>query len=144
AWGPLKRVANIGAAHFGGGLAANRHNDVTRADTSSICRSSNKRCDNNNFVVAWADRHPNAVVLAALIFSQERVRLGIEEVGVGIEHVQHARDGAVVNGLVGVYRFGIVLLDDVVNGSELAQAVADVGIAARGCSGIDLLPEDHS
>src|SRR5215469_1391056 len=45
-----------------------------------------------------------------------------------VEHVEHARDGPVVNSLVGVYRLRIVLLDDAVNLSELTKTVAEVGV----------------
>src|SRR5262249_18445968 len=88
--------------------------------------------------------HPNAVVLAALVLAQQRILLGIEEVRVRIEHVQHARNGSVINGLVGVDRFGIILLDQVVHLRELMQAVAHIGIAARRRRGIELLAIQHA
>src|SRR5205814_6288963 len=103
-----------------------------------------KRRDDNYFIIARPDGHADAVVLAALVFAEERVRLGIKEVGVRIEDVQHAGDGAVVDRLIGIHRLGIVLLDYAVNVSELAQAVAHIGVAAGRGRRSDLLPEQHA
>ena len=50
-----------------------------------------------------------------------------------IEHAQHARDGAVVDGFVGADRFGVVLLDEVVHLRKGAQAVADIAVGDGGC-----------
>ena len=110
-------------------------------NSGAIGGCSHKGRNDNDFIVARADRHAYAVVFAALIFAQQRVGLGIKEIGVRIEHVQHARNGAVVNGLVGVHRLGIVLLDQAVHVGELPQAVTDVGVAARGCRGVDFCPK---
>ena len=87
--------------------------------------------DHDHFIVARSHRHAHAVVLAALVLAHQGVRFGIEEIRVRIERVQHARDGAVIDGLVRVDRLGVVLLDDGVDVSELLQAVFDVGIAAE-------------
>ena len=46
--------------------------------------------------------------------------------------MQHAGNRAVVNRFVGIYRLGIVLLDDVIDLSELVQALADIGVAVVG------------
>ncbi len=58
--------------------------------------------------------------------------------------MQHAGNGAVVNRLVSIHRFGIVLLDQAVNVGELPQAVTNIGVAARRCRRVDLLAEDHA
>src|SRR4029077_586697 len=58
----------------------------------------------------------------------QRVRLGIEEIGVRVERVQHAGNRAVIDGLVRVDRFGVVVLDDLVDLGELLQAVLDIGV----------------
>src|SRR5580704_6238284 len=52
--------------------------------------------------------------------------------------MQHAGNGAVVNGFVGVHRFGIVMLHHVVNRGKLLQALADVGVAAGSNVGVFL------
>ncbi len=61
------------------------------------------------------DGHADAVVLAVLVLAHLGEGLGVVEVGVGVEDVEHARDGAVVDGLVGLvggHRLGVVLLDE--------------------------------
>jgi len=45
--------------------------------------------------------------------------------------VQHAGNSAVIDGLVGVDRFGVVILDQRVDVGELLEAVFDVGIASE-------------
>jgi len=105
-------------------------NDVARADAGAIGRGADERSDDDDFVIARSDRHAHAVVLAALFFAEGGVGLGIEKIGVRIELVQHARDGAVINRLVGIHRVGIVLLNRFIDIGELLQAVPNVGIAA--------------
>src|SRR5882724_10714404 len=56
--------------------------------------------------------------------------------------MQHPRDRAIVNGLVGAHRLGVVFFHRFINLGELLIAVPDVGIAVgRGC-GIDPLREN--
>jgi hypothetical protein len=62
---------------------------------------------------------------------------------VRIEHAQHAGNGAVIDRLVRVHRFGIVLLDYVVDFGEGLHAVLHVGIAG-GCRIADALSEQRS
>ena len=126
AFRPLQQVGHIAGGHVVGGLAIDRGNDVARADAGAVRRSSDEGRDDNDLIIARADRHADAVIFAALIFAQQGIGFGIEEIRVRVEHMQHARDGAVVDGLVRIHRFGVVLLDDVVHRGELAQAVADV------------------
>ena len=59
-----------------------------------------------------------------LVFAHLGEGLGIEEVGVGIEGVEHTRNRAAVDGLinlVGVEVFGVVLLDDGIDVGEGVQ-----------------------
>src|SRR6202011_2158817 len=60
------------------------------------------------------------------------------------ELMQHARDGAVINCLVGIHRVGIVLLDRFIHLGELLQAVADIGVAAGRRCWADSLCEQHA
>ena len=46
--------------------------------------------------------------------------------------MKHSGNGAVVDGLVGADRFGVVFLHDLVDVAEGSQAVLDVAIVARG------------
>ena len=83
------------------------------------------------FVGLGLDAHADAVVLAVLVFAHLGEGLGVIEVGVGVQGVEHARDGAVVDGLVGlvgVQLVGVVLLDDGVDVGEGPEAVAQGGL----------------
>jgi len=40
--------------------------------------------------------------------------------------VQHSGDGAVVNRLIGIYRLGVILLDEVIDLLKLLQPIADI------------------
>src|SRR3984893_10582627 len=140
----LQQVRHIAGAHVVGRFAIHRSDDVTGPDSRSIRGCSHKWCNDNDLIVSRANRHAYAVVFAPLIFAQQRIGLGIEEIGVWIEHMQHARYGTIVESFVRVHGFGVVLLYDVINRGELTQAVADVRIAAGGCRRINLLPEDNS
>ena len=59
-----------------------------------------------------------------------------------IEHAQHAGDGAVVDGLIGIERLGVVLLHHLVYLGEVAEAVIHVGDACRFGVAANLLPKD--
>ncbi len=131
ALGPLQQVGHIAGAHVVGGLAVDGDDQSPGMNAGAISGRARERSNDDHFVVARPDGHADAVVLAALVFAQQRVGLGIEEIGVRIEHVQHARDRAVVDGLVGIHRLGVVLLDEGVDVGELLEAVADVGVAGE-------------
>src|SRR5215469_17965232 len=132
AFGAFQQVGHIGGGHIIGGLAVDGRDDVPGANARAIGGSSGEGSNDDNLIVARSDGHAHAVVLAALVLAQQRVGLGIEEIRVWIEHVQHARNGPVVDSFVRVHWFGIVLLDDVVNLGELLKAVADIGVAVVG------------
>jgi hypothetical protein len=87
--------------------------------------------DHDNFVIARSHRHADAVVFAALVLAHERVRLGIEEIRVWIERMQHAGNGPVVDSLIRIHWLGVIVFDDGVNVGELLQAIFDIGIARR-------------
>src|SRR5271167_4207270 len=144
ALGSFQEVGYVAGAHIVGGLAVDRDDDVSGANAGAISGRARKGRNDDDFVVTRPDRHADAVILAALILAQKGVRLGIKKVRVRIEHMQHAGNGAVINGFVGVHRLGIVLLHQAVHVGELAQAVTNVGIAAGSCSRVDLLSEDHA
>src|SRR5215469_18410973 len=121
AFGPFQQVGYIGRGQIVGGLAIDGRNDVPGANARAIGGSSGEGSNDDNLIVARSDGHAHAVVLAALVLAQQRVGLGVEEIGVRIKHVQHARDRPVVDGFVGVHRFGIILLNDVVNLGKLLE-----------------------
>ena len=139
----LQQISNVAGIHVVSGLAVHRNNDVSGMNSRTVGRCSNKWRDDNHLVVSRADRHSHAVVLPALIFPQQRIGLWIEEIRVRIEHVQHAGNRAVVNRFIGVYRLGIILLDDVIDLCELLQALTDIGVAVVRRGRI-FLGENHS
>ena len=133
ALGAFQQLRHIAGAHVVGRLAVDRDDDIARADARAIGGRTGKGRDHDDFVIARTNLHAHAVILAALLLAQGRVGFGIEEVGVRIEHPQHAGNRPVVDGLVRVDRLGIVLLHHVVNIGEAAQAFAHVAVAG-GCS----------
>src|SRR5271166_2158869 len=140
----LEQIGYVGGAHVVGGLAVDGGDDVAGADAGAIGGSADEGSDDYDLIIARADRHSDAVVLAALFFAQRGIRLRIEKVRVRIELVQHARNGAVINCLVGVHRVGIVLLDGFIDFGELFQAVADIGIGAGRGGRTDSLGKEHA
>src|SRR5207302_610614 len=133
---------NVGGVHVVGGLAIDGDDDVTRPNTCAVGRSADEGGDNDDFVITWTYLHAYAVVFAALLFAQGRVGLGIKEIRVRIEDMQHARDSAVIDGLIRIYRLGIVLLDQVIDGGKIAQTVANVIAVRDAGASSDALPED--
>jgi hypothetical protein len=86
-------------------------------------------------VFAGSDYHADAVILAALVFAQESELARVKEIGVRVEHTEHAGDGALVDGLVGVDRLGVVGLDDGKDAGEVADG--SLIVVRVGCGGSD-------
>ncbi len=141
ALGPAHLLHDVVSAQIVGGLAIHRDDDVAGAHACPRSRSSRQRRDHNDMVVARADGHAHAVVFALLRFFELGELLGIKEGGMRVEHVQHAGDGAVEDGLVGIHLLGVVLLDDVIHFGELLQAAADLRVGGEPAAG-DLAEED--
>ena len=105
---------------------------------------AHERSDYDDFIIARANCHAHAVILAALLFAEQGIRLGIKKIRVRIKRVQHARDGSVVNGLIRVHGLGIVLFDNLVHLSELLQAVTNVRVTVRCRRCVSFLGEQHA
>src|SRR5580658_7319187 len=131
AFGSLQQIGDVAGAHVFGGLAVDGNDHVAGMNAGLICGRPHKGENHDDLVVAWSHGHAYAVVFAALVFAHQGIGLWIEEIRVRIEGVEHARNRAVVDGLVRVHRLGVVLLYDGVDVSELLQAVFDVGIAGK-------------
>ena len=116
---PLQQVSHIAGVHVVSGLAIHCGDNVAGMNSRAVRRCSGEGRNHDDLVVARPDRHPYAVILATLIFPQQGIRLGIEEVGVRIEHVQHARNCTVVDGFVRIHWLSVILLDDVIDFGEL-------------------------
>src|SRR5436309_9074428 len=139
----FKQISHVAGAHVVGGFAIHGDDNVARPDAGAIRWGSNKRRNHNDFIIARSNRHAHAVVFAALILAQQGIRLGVKKIRMRIEHVQHAGNCAVVNGLIGINRLGVILLHHIVDCGELAQAVAYIRITASRCRRGNLLPEEH-
>ncbi len=110
--GPLQHVR-----HFRGGEPVARFsvhgiNQVARPNARFVGRRADERRHHHCLVALRRDGHAHAVVVAVLLLAELRVFLGVEEIGVGIQHVQHAGNRAVVDNLFRVHRLGVVLLHD--------------------------------
>src|SRR5215467_5379792 len=132
ALGAFQHVRHITGGQVVSGLAVNSDDYVARANAGLIGGSSHERGQDNHLVIARSNGHTDAVVFSALLFTQGRIRLGIKEIGVRIQDMKHAWNRAVIDGFIGVHRFGIILLDEVVNLRELLKVVPDIGIGCRG------------
>ena len=138
-----------GGVHAVGGFAVDGEDDVAGADAGFVGGGAFEGVEDDDLGLAvWGglrlDGHADAVVLAVLVFAHLGEGLGIVEVGVGIEDVEHAGDGAVVDGLVGlvgVEVLGVVLLDEGVDVGEGVEGVAQGGLVGGGLGG-DLLVDE--
>ena len=131
-FGPFEQVGDVARGHILCGFAVDRDDDVARMNAGFVRGRSGEGINHDHFIVARPDRHTHAVVLAALVFAHERVGFRIEEIRVRIERVQHAGNRAVVDRLIGVHRFGVIVLNQRVNIGELLQAVLNLGVAGHG------------
>ena len=135
----LEQRGDGGRIHAVGGLAVDRNDLVAGPDAGLERRRAFKGEEHEDAQGTVhqlrLDGHADAVVAAVLLFAHLRVCLRIVEVGMGVERVQHARDGSIVDGLVaavGVHLFGVVLLYDGVDGGEGLERVAQGGLVGRG------------
>lgn len=142
--GAFEHVRDFACAEVVGWLAIDRDDDVAGVDASAESRAAKERRHHNHFIVAGADCHADAVVFTVLLFSHERILLRIEEAGMRIEDVQHAWNSAVIDGLIGIDRFGVILLDDAVDLGEATEAGADVGYGVGGGASVRLLGKDDA
>ncbi len=131
--GAFEEVGDGGRVHAFGRLAVDGEDLVAGADAGLIRGRAFEGVEDDDlgFTVGGGlglDGHANAVIFAVLVFAHLGEGLWIVEVGVWIEDVEHARDGSVVDGLVGligVERFGVVLFDQGVDAGEGMERVAE-------------------
>ena len=141
---PFQQVGHIRRAHVVRGFAVDRGDDVARTNARPVRRRSRERRDHDDLIVTRAHRHAYAVIFPALLFAQLRIRFRIEKIRVRIELVQHARNRPVIDRLVRIHRIGVVLLDRLVNLSELFEAVSHIRVGARRGRRADPLREQHA
>ncbi len=113
AFRPLEHVRDFTGSQSIGGFVVDFDDHVARPDPRVIRWRAHVRRHHHGMILPRSDHHSHTVILPALVFAQQRKLLGIEETRMGIEHAQHARNGALVDGLVYVDGIGVVVLDDV-------------------------------
>ena len=80
--------------------------------------------------------------MSLLILTEELVVARIEEIGMRIERAEHAGNGTLIDGFVGIHLVGEVLFDQAVDAGERFQAGADVVAVGDGGGRLDLGSED--
>ena len=139
----FQQVGHFGGGEVVGGLIVHLHDDVARPQARAIGGRTGERRDHDGLAVERPHLHADAEVVALLVFAQELVIAGIEEIGVRVERAQHARDGALVDGFIGIHLVGEVLFDQAIDAGEGFQAGADfVAAVADGGRRLDLGSED--
>jgi len=127
---------DCGGVHTLGGFAVDGENLVAGTNAGFVggCSFEGIEDDDLGFAVGRGlglNGHADAVVFAVLVLAHLSEGLGVVKVRVGIEDVEHAGDGAVVDGLVGlvgIEGLGVVLLDERVDVGERVERVAQSGL----------------
>ena len=130
--GALQHVGHLRGGEAGAVLAVNLQDRVAGANTRFCSRRSHEGRKHHGLVLARRDGHADAVIFSFLLFAEQRVLLRIEKVRVRIEHVQHARNRAVVDGLVYIDRIGVIALDDRKHAREAFDGILQVIRSAGG------------
>ena len=112
ALGAAQHVGDVGGIHAGGVLAVHRRDDVAAAQIGIPGGRAGERLHDHHPVAGiHADHHADAEILGALPALHLAVFGGIDEIGVRVERAQHARNGALVEGLFRRDRVGEILFD---------------------------------
>src|SRR5262249_38475680 len=100
----------------------NLDDPVARPETRLVCWRSGERSNHNRLIVAGANGHSNAIIVALLVFTEELIVARIEEVGVRIKCPQHPRNRALIDGFLGFHLIRVALFHYVVDLSEALKA----------------------
>ena len=104
ALGALQHVGDIAGRQAFGRLLVNLDDHIAWPNSRVVGGRAHVRRHHHRVVLAGRNHHADAVILAALVFPQERKLPRIKEIRVRIEHAQHARDGPLVDRLIDVHR----------------------------------------
>src|SRR5260370_12829387 len=132
ALGALEHVGDIAGGQPIGGLGVNLDDDVAGTNAGVVGGCPDVGSHGDGVVLAGGDDHADAVVVAALIFAEESEVAGVKEIGVRVEHAEHAGNGALVHGFVDVDGLGVVGLHDVQNTGEVADGGLVIVSGGRG------------
>ena len=138
----FQQVGDLGGGQVVGGLVVHLHDDVARPDARAVGGGAGERRDHHGLAVERPHLHAHAEVVALLVLTQELIIARIEEIGVRVEGAECARDGALIDGFIGIHLVGEVLFHQAVNAGERFQAGADVIAIGDGGSRLDLRSED--
>ena len=116
---PLQHVGDFAGGEAVSGFVVDFDDDVARTEAGVIGWSADVRCHDNGVILARRDDHADAIIAAALVFTEERELARVKEIGVRVEHAEHAGDGTLVDLFINVDRIGVVGLHYVQNASEL-------------------------
>ena len=133
--GAFQRLGHLVRSPAVGGFAVDGGDDVAGVDAGAERGRALVRRDDIDLIALLLDDHADAVIVAALLFAHPGVGLGIVEIGVRVENAEHAGDGPVVDGRVGlvaVDRLGVVLLHQRIDIGERLEAVAKLALVGRG------------
>ena len=141
--GAFEEGRDGGRVHAEGRLAIDGDDDIPGTEAGLVGRGALKGREDDDLggavlVGLGLNTHAHAVVFAVLIFAHLSEGLGIVKVGMRIQGVEHGRNGAVVDGLIRFVAgelFGVVLLDDGVDVSEVVEGVAKGVLVGGGLSG---------
>ncbi len=136
ALGTFEEVSHFAGGESIGDLFVDFDDDVTGAKACVIGRSADVGRHDDSAIFAGSDDHADAVVFAALIFTEKSELASVEEIGVGVEHAQHAGDGTLIDDLVDIDRESVIGLDDIENFGEVHDGgLVIVGIRGGGADG---------
>ena len=123
----LQHVGDFGGVQAFGGLVVYRNQNVARANSRLIRRRTRERgLDGGLAVGLRAHLHADAVVVALLLFAHQLVFARIEEVGVRVERAQHARNRALVDGLIGADFVGKVGFHQGKHFAEIPHVIVEI------------------
>ena len=136
ALGAFEEVGHFAGGETVGGLLINFGDDVTGAEPSIVSGSANVRRHDDSVILAGSHDHADAIIFAALIFAKEGELASVKEIGMRIEHAQHARDGALIDNLVDIDGQGIVGLNNIEDLGEVDdRSLVIVGIRGSSADG---------
>ncbi len=116
----FEQVGYIGRRKAFGRFAADRKQDVAWPQPRPVGRSAREDFHHHGPVVARAHAHADPVVMASLLLAHELKVARVKKAGVRIQGAQHARNGAVVNGLIRIRTLGGILLHLRIHAAEQA------------------------
>ncbi len=128
ALGTFQEIGNFTGGEAVGGFLVDFDDDVTGTEARVVGGCADVGRHDHGVIFARGHDHADAVVFAALIFTEKSELARVKEIGVRVKHAEHTGDGTLVDGLVDIDRVGVVVLNDI----EDARKVANGGLIVVG------------